>query len=347
MALIANEYAGGEITQEQLLEAAIQGMTTILDSYSEYMNAADFARFTGDLSGKLVGIGVHIRLNEDKRHEIVRVLPDTPAREAKLARGDIFLSVNGRPTEGLGLDEVIALIGDPQIMNVKLEIQRGDKTIPFQITKREIPSISVYTETLGDLLGVKGAAYDAVRYIAVTSISENTAEALKSVIERLKKDKIDKIIIDLRGNTGGYLGVAVDICNLLVPKGPVLITEDAFGHRETMYSHLDKTPFSQTVVLVDRYTASGAEIIAAALQDAGVAVIIGETTFGKGVIQSMYTLSTGGALKLTTEEYFRRSGGKINEVGIEPNHRIESDYKKIGTGEDTPLLKAVSLLTGR
>jgi carboxyl-terminal processing protease len=343
--LITDEYVGGEITRENLMEAAIHGMTLILDPYSEYMNAETYARFTGSMTGKLVGIGVQLQHGEDGLHKIIRVLPDTPARESGLMRGDIITMVNGQATEGLLLDEVITLIGDPNIPKTQLSVLRGTETKSFEITKREIQSTSVYMEKLEDILGETGKGHDGIRYIAVTAISQNTATALQAIIEQLQKENIEKIILDLRGNTGGYLDVAIEICNLIVPSGPACFTVDASGNRRTLYSRLSTPPFKEIIVLVDRHTASGAEIIAAALQDAGAAFIIGETTFGKGVIQSMYNLSIGGGLKLTTEEYYRRSGGKINGIGVTPDYEQETEFEDYETPRDSALLKALEILT--
>jgi carboxyl-terminal processing protease len=345
ISIITNEYAGGEVSEEDLLKAALRGMSMILDPYSDYMDEETYARFTGGLSGRLTGIGVVVRQNSDTgRHVIKRVIPSTPAQEAGLKRGDVIMAVNGSSTENLSLDQVIAIILEAE-SEIILEALRGGETITFTMTKREIPSISVFVETLDEILGEAGMGYDSIRYIAVTSISVNTAAVLKAAMEDLKREGVTGIILDLRGNTGGYLDVAIEICNFIVPRGPICHIVDARGNRETISSRLVHPPYGQMVVLVDRYTASGAELIAAALQDAESAIIVGELTFGKGVIQGLYTLSgIGGALRLTTEEYLRRNGEKINEVGITPDYIIEMDFDKYETPEDDMLIKALELL---
>jgi carboxyl-terminal processing protease len=339
--LISDEYIGGEVSQKALLEAAIRGMTDILDPYSSYLEENELANFTSGLTGRINGLGVQLKRSvndEQPEIEIMRVLPDTPAREAGLRKGDIIVAVNEESIKNLSLDEVNDRIEESED-EINLNIRRGGDMLAFELTKREIPSFSVYTETLEEILGVAG--YENIRYIAVTSISSNTALALKHTIDDLQKERIKKIIIDLRGNMGGYLDVAVDICNMLVPAGPVCYIVDANGNRTVVNSPLRKAPFDQIVVLVDRYTASGAELIAAALQDSGAAEIVGEETFGKGVIQSLFNLPTGGGLKLTTEEYLRPNGEKINEIGVVPDYITNSDNH--GNAADGFLLMALEL----
>jgi carboxyl-terminal processing protease len=343
IALISDEYIGGDVNKDELLEAAIKGMTTILDPYSEYLNAETLRNFTGGLSGKFTGLGVYINTNDGGGHEISRVLPGTPAREAGLKKGDIITAVNGTPTAALPLDGVLDLISKSE-PGIKITVNRGIQTLEFNATKREIPSVSVYVDTLDEVLNETAAGYESVRYIAVSSISDNTAEVFRQIIDELKKEKIDKVIIDFRGNTGGYLEVAIEIGQMLVPAGAVCYTVNAQGNRRLHSSTLTAKPFAHMVVLADRHTASGAELIIAALQDSGAAIVVGENTYGKGVIQSVYNLSTGGGLKLTTEEYFRRDGGKINKIGVKPDYIIDAHHDGEVPKTDIALLKAMELL---
>jgi carboxyl-terminal processing protease len=291
----------------------------------------------------MVGVGVQMKINENEQHEIVRVLPDSPAREAGLKKGDIITAINNKNTKGRSLDELIDNIRETE-RNVTFIVQRGTESITFKIPVQEITSISVYVDTLNDILDEAVEEYDSIRYVAVTSISNNTATTLKSVINNLQKEKVTGVIFDFRDNTGGYLDVAIDICKLLVPSGPICHIVDAKGKKEIITSNLKKTPFEKIVVLVDRYTASGAELITAAMQDAKIAVVVGEVTYGKGVIQQMFSFPTGGGLKLTTEEYLRRSGEKINEIGVIPDIIVESNFNDYETPRDEALLKAVSIL---
>jgi carboxyl-terminal processing protease len=346
IALIYNEYAGDPVTQQELLEAALYGISSILDPYSGYMNTQAMQQFTGGLAGRLTGVGVQIRMNESNRPEIMRVMPNTPAQEAGLRRGDIIISVNGRSTNRLSLDEVIGHIGDPAHTRAVLQVERDGKRLNFDMLKREIASTTVFTDSLEDLMGDEGKGLDHIRYVAVSSISNNTGRALQRVIEQLQREGVTKLILDLRGNAGGYLDVAIEIGNMLIPSGPVCFTVDNRGRRESLNSTLQVLPFQQVVVLVDEATASAAELIAAAMQDAGSGILVGETTYGKGVVQSIFNISGGGGLKLTTEEYLRRSGGKVNGIGVTPDYVVPTPRTDYETPRDKGLLKAVELLAG-
>jgi carboxyl-terminal processing protease len=342
--LILEEYAGGDVALETLVEAALRGMTDVLDPYSEYFGNESLKHFTGSLSGQLTGIGVVMRQNADGKPEVIRVLPNSPAQEAGIHKGDIITTVNGQPVDGCTVTEIAAMITDSTLRQAFIKVTRGKRVITFNMTKRAIPSVTVFTDTPEELLRVP-AGKTTSRYIAVTSISENTAIDLRSALADCKKNNIQNIILDFRGNGGGYLDVAVEICNMLVPKGPIYHTVDSKGSRLTYYSRLETLPLNKIAVLVDQDTASAAELIAAALQDAGAAVIIGETTYGKGVIQTLFPLRTGGALKLTTEEYLRRSGETINGIGVTPDILIENmDRYTYETTADAALLAAFKWL---
>lgn len=343
MDLIMEQYVGSDVTPEELYEAALRGMSVILDDYSEYLDDDELSDLTGSLSGKLTGIGVVLRQNDDRQAEVVRVLPDSPAREAGLKRGDVIQTVNGKAVAGYTINEIVALITDPEVKKATLQVKRGAVSMTFHMYKREIHT-TVYADRMENILGPQTRA-DAFRYICITSISGTTADDLREIITSLKKEGVTGIVIDMRGNGGGYLETAVDICSQIVPKGPVVHTVDSKGSQNTTYSALAKSPFEKMVVLVDGNTASAAELITAALQDAKAAVVIGETTYGKGVIQTLFPLITGGGFKLTTEEYLRRSGEKINKIGVTPDIAIEMNAVDYETSTDTALIKALEVLS--
>jgi carboxyl-terminal processing protease len=343
IALISDEYAGeDEICHTELVEMAIRGMTLLLDSYSVYLNEEELEQLTDSLSGRFTGIGVSVFINDDEQAEISRVFPDTPAREAGLKRGDIITGINQAELQGLTLDEVISHIGQAE-STVNLQVLRGGKSLRFTIQKREIQTASIYVDTLDEVLGHSVKGHEAIRYIAVSSITDQASAVFKDIVQDLQKEKIDKIILDLRGNTGGYLDEAIAMCEQIVPAGAICHIVDGQGNKVTRSSRLRQPPFSQVVVLIDRYTASAAELIAAALQDADAAIIVGEKSFGKGAVQSLYYLPTGGGLKLTTEEYLRRSGEKINNIGVTPDYIVDFDEEN-DPSDDIFLLKALELL---
>ncbi len=341
MDLIESRYVGGEVSREELYEAALMGISMTLDDYSGYMSDETYGDFSGEMTGRLFGIGVTMRLGESGEPEITRVLSDSPAEGAGLKRGDIVISVNGVPTKGRMLNETIDEIQNPARRTASLEYTRAGETATVEMVKELIKSHTVYTYPLEEITGEKA---EDIRYVNVSIFSETTSTDLKTLIDRFKEEGVKKLILDLRVNIGGRLDVAYDICNMLVPAGPAYHTVDKLGRRVTQFSDLKEPPFEKVAVLVDRNTASAAELLTAAMQDSKTAVVVGETTFGKGVVQSVFMLPTGGAFKLTTEEYFRRGGGKVNGVGVTPDHAVTTLMDDYETPEDLTLLKAVELL---
>ena len=319
MDLILHRYVGDPVTLNILMEAALRGMTDVLDQYSVYLSAAELDQFTQSLTGRLVGIGVSMLVRYDGRIEVARVLPSAPAEAAGVLAGDIIVYVDGVNVDGYPTDIVAALITNPDTDRVLIGFERDGRIITFDILKAEIRSPTVVVDRLEQIPEAYG--FDNLyhfRYMQISSVSLTTGDDVRRAISQMQAENVAGIIIDLRGNTGGSLEITIDIANQLVPAGTVLQTVNQSGRRRTYSSVLPEAPFDNIVVLVNRFTASAAEVIASALQDADAAVIVGEQTFGKGLVQSVYSLETGGALMLTTEEYFRRSGHPINDIGIMP-----------------------------
>jgi carboxyl-terminal processing protease len=339
--LIMSEYVGEELSQEMLYEAALHGIASVMDDYSEFLSDKDLESFTGELTGELFGIGTQLRQEEGEQPVIVRVFTGSPAEEAGLKRGDIITAVNNQTTNGKTITEVVDIILDPDRETANIQYKRDGVTSNISIKKAEINSLTVFTDTI---LNLTGEDYPDIGYVNLNSFSENTTEDLIAAFFDLKAAGIDKLILDLRLNAGGYLNIAEDICDMLVPAGPMYHTIDALGNEYTKNSELETLPFSQIVVLVDEYTASAAELLSAAMQDAEAAIIVGQTTFGKGVVQTIYGLPSGGAFKLTTQEYFRRSGEKVNGIGVIPDYEITTEIKDYETPDDEMLKKAIELI---
>jgi carboxyl-terminal processing protease len=346
--LIVQQYMGDAVTPAELLDAAVSGMTDTLDPYSYYMNAEQMASFGTSMSGKLTGIGVVIHLNEAGQIEIARVLADSPALEAGLKRGDIIFSVNGTETDGMKPDEVTMIITDKAVTRAEIKVMRGGVEMGFNIEKREIKSSTVVTDRIEEMLGIKNTgAFKDFRYLGVSSIGDATAQDFTQALEAFKKENVRGVVLDMRGNPGGYLHSAIDICRKLVPAGPLFYIVDKQGNQEAVDSELPEAPFPKIIILVDRNTASAAELITAAMQDAKAALVIGETTYGKGVIQSVFDLPNDGGLSLTTEEYLRRSGEKVHEIGVTPDIELTGEDMNpftYETPEDTALARAAEEL---
>jgi len=327
MNLVLTQYVGEPVTTLELKEAAIRGMTEILDQYSIFLSSDEMRRFSESVTGRIrTGIGIRMALMQDGRAVVAVVFSNSPAYRVGMLSGDVLMYIDGESVEGMTLDLISTIVTNPETERVTIEVDREGESYTFDILKEEIvtPTVTVYA--LDDIPEADEITANLRRYrrIHISSVGLNTGEDLETVLQELHDEGIQGIILDLRGNTGGYLEPTIDIANLLVPRGVVLQTVNQGGNRRVYSSTLRNAPFENIVVLVDRFTASAAEVIASALQDSGVATVVGEVTFGKGLVQSVYGMRTGGALKLTTEEYFRRSGEAINDVGVIPDILVEN-----------------------
>lgn len=343
--LIMTRYLGDSITVDMLFEAAIRGMTDELDEFSTYFTAAELSMFTDSLAGRIIGIGITMVLSDDGMVEISRVLPGSPAEGVGVLPGDFLLTVDGEDVTGMPFDSIAAIITDPNEEWVTITVQRQGRVHTFTIQKAEIRNPTVVLERFENMEETSGiTGLHNFRYVQINSVGLTTGDDVRQVISIMQSEGVEGIILDLRGNAGGYLDVTIDIANQLVPQGVVLQTINQAGRRRTYSSVLSEMPFDNVVVLVNRFTASAAEVIASALQDSGAAVIVGEPTFGKGLVQSLYLMRTGGGLRITTEEYFRRNGGTINNIGVMPCILVERHGS--AEGLDPVLRRGLDILLG-
>ncbi len=311
-----NEYYQYDINQDDIITALYNGFFSILDDYSVYYTKEEFEAFAADISGEFGGIGVQI-VNENNKFIVSSTLPESPALKAGIKSGDEIISVDGKSVEGFILNQVSKLIRGDAGTVVNIGIKRGDNKLSFNI-KREIVIVSsVESKVLNNNIG----------YLKITDFNENTTEQVESVLADFDKKKITKIILDVRDNLGGSLLTVTEILNFFVPEGPLLYVDyRAFGE-EVIESTLDKQKY-KVCVLVNELSASASEIFAGAIQDRGVGKIIGTTTYGKGVVQSLVELKNDSAIKFTTAEYFTANRNKVQGIGIKPDIVIENKIGK-------------------
>ncbi|MDR1559160.1 MAG: S41 family peptidase, partial [Clostridiales bacterium] len=322
MDLLTEQYVGEELSPEYLYESALRGMMDSLDPYSAYLTSEELDELEKSFSGKMYGIGITLHISDNNVPAISSVLTDSPAEKSGLINGDILLEVNGKEIQGLSLDEILSIISESDTVTIK--VQRGIETFEKIIQKEEIAVKTVATAPFEELLdSAKQRDNSALRYIVISEFGSETDREFGELISTLREQGVRRVIIDLRGNPGGYADSVIKICNRIVPKGPIMFTIDKQGNRLEIVSKLEEQPFEKIVVLTDQGTASAAEVLASALQDSKAAVVVGETTYGKGIIQSLYPMPTGGALKFTTEEYLRRSGDKLDKIGVTPDIMAE------------------------
>lgn len=329
---VIDEYYKGDIDEEKLLDSTIKGYVDGLgDKYTTYMPKEEWDEFQESALGNFVGIGIYMTENSDELIEVVSPMEDSPAKKAGIMAGDIIVEVNGESVIGQSTDIVSSKIKGEEGTNVSIKIKRNDEYLTFDLVRENIKIYHVYSEVLDNNVG----------YISLITFDTGCADEFYKKLTELKDKGITKLVIDLRNNTGGIVNESLNIAEMFINKGnKLLITEDNKNNKVTTYAKSDAIVDMDVVVLCNKYTASASEILIGALRDNNIAKIVGTQTYGKGVIQQIFKLKDGGALKITTEEYYTPNETKINKVGITPDVEVEL---KDGE-EDTQLNKAIEIL---
>ena len=333
----------GEIDEEKLIEGAIKGYVEGLeDPYTEYLTKEEMQDFTEETSGEYVGIGVYItNYKTNNSILVVGVMKGSPALDAGMQAGDIIEKIDGTLYTGEQLNAATRVLKGQEGTNVKVTIVRDGKEEELNIVRKKITVDHVASQMLEDNIG----------YIQVDSFDSGVADRAEEQLNELKEKGAKGIILDLRSNGGGIVDEATGIADLFLNKGEtVLITKGKSENEDE--TKAKKDPIIKDiplVVLVNQGSASASEILAGALKDKYGATIVGMNTYGKGVIQTLYSLSNGGGLKITTEEYYTPNHNKINKVGIKPDVEIELTKDSDGNYEtemnkDSQLLKAEEII---
>jgi carboxyl-terminal processing protease len=303
-----------KVSPELLATRAIEGMVGELDRYSEYLPAQAYKRLEEDVDGAFGGIGVQI---EDLEGRIVVVAPiaGTPGERAGILRGDVLVGVDGRDVRGLKLDEFIThLRGEPGTW-VEIEIERGQPATTRRLKlKREI--IRVLSVPDVELLA------DGIGYLRLALFTERTAEEFSAALEKLRAQHARALVLDLRNNPGGLVTAAVHVAEHFMPHGELVVYTEGRdpAQREELRAERQAAPWATpVVVLLNGGSASASEIVAGALRDTRRAVLVGEKSFGKGSVQSLFALREGAGLRLTTARYFTPIGRTIHELGLPPD----------------------------
>ena len=311
---IQNEYILEDLTNEELMDGAYQGIMDVLDDkYADYYDKEEFEKIRRHTDGSYGGIG--ITLTND--WEIVGVAENGPAQEAGIHTGDIIRKVQGIviADSDLSLEELQAQlkgnIGDVKTMT--LYRPSTDTEYDVELTLQEIVTQTVFWHMLDQ----------EIAYLQITAFDKVTQEQFNTAWQEIQESGAMKgLVLDLRGNLGGNLDTVISIANTLVPKGLIAYTEDKAGNREEYYSEGDGCGVPMAV-LVNEYSASASELLCGALKDRGVAKVVGVTTYGKGIVQTTWSLSDGTAYKMTTGKYYTPNGVNIQGTGIEPDIYID------------------------
>ena len=325
----------GEILLSDVIEGAKKGLTDSLgDIYTVYMDAEETSDFYDDLHGNVgSGIGVEMGLR-DGYVRVLRTLPDNPARKAGILAGDIIYKVDGEEVYSLSTEEIAKKVRGETGSSVTVTVVRDGKELDFTMKREAINNVSAYVEYDG-----------STAIITVTRFDNDTGKIVQGFAREFKDKGINKVILDLRGNGGGYVSAAQDLLSLWIDGDDILIQKSKhFGNSTTKASSGSAIlKDMETVVLVNGSSASASEIVAGALQDYEKATIVGEKTYGKGVVQNLYDLSGGTVLKVTTAEWYTPLDRSINGEGITPDIEVERSYEDINAMRDPQLDKAKEL----
>ena len=338
---IQDEYVD-EIDQSDVMDSAINGVLQSLDPYSAYMNPEIFEEMQTETSGEFGGLGIEVSM-EAGVVKVITPIDDTPAAKAGVKAGDYIVRIDGAQVQGKTLMEAVNLMRGPVGSAIEITIRRkGESKAKIIKIIREIIQIkSVVSKVVDNKVG----------YLRLRAFNENSSSQLKKEISKIEKNKkLIGYILDIRNNPGGLLSQAIKISDFFLNDGEIVSTKGRKGkdNRKFFAKKGDKINGKPLIVLINNGSASASEIVAGALQDQKRAVLIGETTFGKGSVQSIIPLKNRGAIRLTVSKYYLPSGKSISEVGVSPDIRVEENEKEfsINTSTDNQLNYAIKLLSG-
>ncbi len=319
-----------DVPDEDLQNGMFKGLLAALgDPYSEYYTAEELSSMMEQSQGIYYGIGAYVQLDTNTGlPKISGVIEGSPAEAADLRANDLIYEVDGTSTYGLSLTEAVALIKGPEGTNVEITLIREGESdyVSLTLTRQKVESPTVEFRMLEDDMA----------YIQVTEFDDVTVDQFAEALAMARGSDAEGIILDLRGNPGGNLGAVVDMCNMILPEGMIVYTEDKYGKRDEYKCDGKRALELPLVVLVDMNSASAAEIMAGAIKDHGIGTLVGTTTFGKGIVQQIMSFRDGSAVKITISAYYTPSGNNIHGIGIEPDVICEFDGEAYYGSEDHP-----------
>lgn len=336
---IVNNYYN-KVNKEELIDAGIKGMINYLDDpYATYFDGTSSTNFNQTLEGNYEGVGIEVTLDNNKV-KITKVFADTPAKKAGIKVGDYITKVNGESVEGKSLSDVVSLIKTAKNKEVEITITRDNQEKTMKVTRTTVDmpytSSKVYEEN-GKKIG----------YLKIEMFSNNITKQVKKELESLKKKNIDKLVIDVRDNPGGYLTQVTEILSLFMTKKDVIYQLQTKNNNEKVYGTSSKATYSYpVVVLINENSASASEILASAFKETYNAEIVGVNSYGKGTVQKTGDLNNGDTIKYTVQKWLTPKGNWINEKGVTPTKEVKLELKENETlteDNDNQLKAAIEL----
>ncbi len=333
--------AKSKFSTHDLSYIAMDGMLrSVGDRYTVFLTPKEFAGLNEGLDGgDFGGTGIVIQVDEKSKYiSVQNVVPDGPADKAGIEQDDLITAIDGATTKGMSITQASGKLRGKEGTRVTLTIQRDNATLgaPIAITRAKIHQLSVYEKMLPGKIG----------YVALTVFGRDTGSELTTALERLQRQGARALVMDLRDNGGGYLEAAVAVSSKFIPSGPIVSVESRASNITTLDADNTAIPPLPLVVLVNGYTASASEITSGAIQDSSVGTIMGTKTFGKGVVQTIFPLPDGSAIKVTTARYLTPRNRDINHLGITPDV-VVSENKRPQFGmpaRDDQLTRAIQFL---
>lgn len=339
---IVNNYYD-KVNKEELIDAGIKGMINYLDDpYATYFDGTSSTNFNQTLEGNYEGVGIEVTLDNNKV-KITKVFADTPAKKAGIKVGDYITKVNGESVEGKSLSDVVSLIKTAKNKEVEITITRDNQEKTMKVTRTTVDmpytSSKVYEEN-GKKIGC----------LKIEMFSNNITKQVKKELESLKKKNIDKLVIDVRDNPGGYLTQVTEILSLFMTKKDVIYQLQTKNNNEKVYGTSSKATYSYpVVVLINENSASASEILASAFKETYNAEIVGVNSYGKGTVQKTGDLNNGDTIKYTVQKWLTPRGNWINEKGVTPTKEVKLELKEneILTEDNDNQLKAAIELASK
>lgn len=336
---LLSTYYYEDVPTEDLADGVIYGlMETVGDPYTCYYSAEEMIELNADIEGIFHGIGAYLEMDYDAGYaKVSGIIDGTPASQSDIKVGDYIIKVDGEEVYNMTLTDVVSRVRGEAGSKVVLTLNRDGKELEVTVTRQNIETPTIEYELLDGGIG----------YITITEFDDVTTHQFIEAMEQFEEDEAKGLILDVRGNPGGSLTTVVDICEQLLPKGMIVYTEDKYGNRSEYKcdgSNEFKLPL---VLLIDGGSASASEILAGAVKDYEIGTLVGTTTYGKGIVQKIFSYDDGSAAKITVSKYYTPNGYNIHKVGIEPDVEVEFDSELyLDSKVDNQLEKAIEIITG-